>query len=228
LQAFPVAEHDLDHRRVCITSHLDRHEAWCCGRGFAASAASFRHQYQKLHGEIWCRRANLAPDSSLLRHCATKRAIRAAVPVSAIANPPAQRIRQQRVQLKTGLSNAYDAVTFRLRWQMAVGRMQGDRMSLEFSDAFPRPDEIELTLRPGESWLVYTLRNIHRYWCGGTSSIRVSVDNYPWEEDERRLVVADLWLVERLSNGSEAQPEPTALCPGSAQSPVPVLFRQHR
>lgn len=98
-----------------------------------------------------------------------------------------------------------DAVTFRLRWQMAVGRMQGDRMSLEFSDAFPRPDEIELTLRPGESWLVYTLRNIHRYSCGGTSSIRVSVDNHPWEEDERRLVVADLWLVERLSNGSEAQ-----------------------
>src|SRR5439155_389079 len=33
VQAFPVAEHDLDHRRVCITSHLDRHEAWRCGRG---------------------------------------------------------------------------------------------------------------------------------------------------------------------------------------------------
>jgi hypothetical protein len=31
------------------------------------------------------------------------------------------------------------------------------------------------------------------------------VDNYPWEEDERRLVAADLWLVERLSNGTEAQ-----------------------
>ena len=40
-----------------------------------------------------------------------------------------------------------DAVTFRLRWQMAG--MLGDRMSLEFSDTFPRPDEIELTLRPG-------------------------------------------------------------------------------
>jgi hypothetical protein len=98
-----------------------------------------------------------------------------------------------------------DAVTFRLRWQMAGNRMQGDRMSLQFSDALTRPDEIELTLRPGESWPVYTLRNISRYSCGGTSSIRVSVDNYPWEEDERRLVVADLWLVERLSNGSEAQ-----------------------
>jgi len=98
-----------------------------------------------------------------------------------------------------------DAVTFRLRWQMAGGRMQADRISLEFSEALPRPDEIELTLRPGESWPVYTLRNIAGYSCRGTSSIRVSVDNYPWEEDERRLVVADLWLVERLANGSEAQ-----------------------
>lgn len=98
-----------------------------------------------------------------------------------------------------------DAVTFRLRWQMAGNRMQGDRMSLEFTDAFPRPDETELTLRPGESWAVYTLRNISGYSCRGTSSIRVSVDNYPWEGDEHRLVVADLWLVERLSNGTEAQ-----------------------
>ena len=97
------------------------------------------------------------------------------------------------------------AVAFRLRWQMAGGRVKGDRMFLEFSEAFPRPDEIELTLRPGESWAVYTLRNIAGYSCRGTSSIRVSVDNYPWEEDERRLVVADLWLVERLSNGTEAQ-----------------------
>jgi hypothetical protein len=35
-----------------------------------------------------------------------------------------------------------DAVTFQLWWHMAGGRMQGDRMSLEFSDAFPRPDEM--------------------------------------------------------------------------------------
>ena len=31
------------------------------------------------------------------------------------------------------------------------------------------------------------------------------MDNYPWEEDDRRLVVADLWLVERLSDGTEVQ-----------------------
>jgi hypothetical protein len=98
-----------------------------------------------------------------------------------------------------------DAVTFRLRWQMAAARPRRDRMSLEFSEDFPAPEEIELTLRPGESWPVYTLRAIHRYSCGSLASIRVSVDTYPWEEDERRLVAADLWLVERLSNGTEAQ-----------------------
>ena len=104
----------------------------------------------------------------------------------------------------TALRVVRDAVTFRVRWQMAAW-LQGGRGSLEFGEAFPKWDHAELTLRPGESWPVYTLRNIHRYSCGGTSSIRVSVDHYPWEEDERRLVIADLWLVERLSNGSEAQ-----------------------
>jgi hypothetical protein len=98
-----------------------------------------------------------------------------------------------------------DAITFRLRWQMAVLRTGGDRGSLEFIDGSPPASEAELTLRPGESWPVLTLRNIHRYSCAGTSSIRVSVDNYPWEEDERRIIVADLWLVERLANGAEAQ-----------------------
>jgi hypothetical protein len=98
-----------------------------------------------------------------------------------------------------------DAVTFRVRWQMAGLRQRSDRMSLEFSDTPSPSDDLELTLRPGESWPVYTLRNISRYACATASSIRVSVDPYPWEEDERRLVVADLWLVERLANGAEAQ-----------------------
>ena len=41
--------------------------------------------------------------------------------------------------------------------------------------------------------------------CGAVSSIRASVDSYPWEEEERRLVAADLWLIERLANGAEVQ-----------------------
>jgi len=115
-----------------------------------------------------------------------------------------------------------DAVTFRLRWQMAA--MRGDRMGLEFGETFPRPDEIELTLRPGESWVVYTLRNIYRYSCGGTSSIRVSVDNHPWEEEERRLVVADLWLVERPSNGKETQRSQPLSVRGLPNRPSPFYF----
>jgi len=112
-----------------------------------------------------------------------------------------------RVEL-TPTRGVRDAVTFRLRWQMAAWLQrdgQRDRMSLEFSEAFPARDDIELTLRPGESWPVYTLRNIYRYSCGSLASIRVSVDNYPSADLDRRLVAADLWLIERLSNGTEAQ-----------------------
>ncbi len=104
-----------------------------------------------------------------------------------------------------------DAVTFHLRWQESFIQMDGDRQSLKFSDDFPAPNDIELTLRPGESWQVFRLpnlrldRNFHIDPCWARTSIRVSVDNYPWEENERRLIVADLWLVERLPDGSEAQ-----------------------
>ncbi len=81
-----------------------------------------------------------------------------------------------------------DAVTFRLRWvRVAALRQQLNQ----------------------ESWPLDTVtvpagaRTIDGRPCGSASSIRASVDNYPWEEDDRRLVVADLWLVERLSSGTE-------------------------
>ena len=106
-----------------------------------------------------------------------------------------------------------DAVTFRLRWvRVAALRQQLDRFPLDAGKALGTPTEdIQLTLRPGESWPVDTVpvpagaKTVDGRPCGSASSIRASVDNYPWEEDERRLVVAELWLVERLSNGTEAQ-----------------------
>jgi hypothetical protein len=106
-----------------------------------------------------------------------------------------------------------DAVTFRLRWvRVAALRQQLDQLKLDAGKALGVPtDDVELTLRPGESWPVDTVpvpsgaKTVDGRACGSTSSIRASVDNYPWEEDDRRLVVADLWLVERLSNGTEAQ-----------------------
>ena len=105
-----------------------------------------------------------------------------------------------------------DAVTFRLRWvRVAALRQQLNQLKLDAGKALGVPtDDVELTLRPGESWPVDTVavpsgaKTVDGRPCGSTSSIRASVDNYPWEEDERRLVVADLWLVERLSSGTEA------------------------
>jgi hypothetical protein len=106
-----------------------------------------------------------------------------------------------------------DAVTFRVRWQMAGMSELGDRYAPELAGRYSRElgtvvspyDELELTLRPGESFPVYTLRNISGYSCAGVGSIKASVDGYPDEEDEHRLVATDLWLVERISNGGEVQ-----------------------
>ena len=104
-----------------------------------------------------------------------------------------------------------DAVTFRLRWvRVAALRQQLNQLPMDAGKALGVPiEDIQLTLRPGESWPVDAVpvppgsKTIDGRPCGSASSIRVSVDNYPWEEDDRRLVVADLWLVERLSGGAE-------------------------
>ena len=94
-----------------------------------------------------------------------------------------------------------DAVTFRLRWEMAEGGLTFRSQEVEPT---PRRQDLELTLRPGESWPAVTVPRIPKYACDTPSSIRVSVDNYPPENEERRFVLADLWLVERLPDGSEA------------------------
>jgi hypothetical protein len=105
------------------------------------------------------------------------------------------------------------AITFRLRWvRYAALRRQFDQVPLDSSKAFRMPTEdLELTLRPGESWVLDTvhvpagLKTVEGRTCHGSASIRLSVDNYPSEDLDRRLVVADLWLVERLPNGTEAR-----------------------
>src|SRR5207237_7243697 len=97
-----------------------------------------------------------------------------------------------------------DAVTFRLRWvRFAALPRQLDQVPLDSSKAFRAPNEdVELTLRPGESWPVDSVRMpsgtkmIDGRTCRGSASIRVSVDNYPSENIDRRLVTADLWLIE--------------------------------
>ena len=105
------------------------------------------------------------------------------------------------------------AVRFRLRWVRASGvRQQLEQIAFDGAKAARLPSEdIELNLGPGESWPVDTVRvppgamMVDGRPCGSTASIRVSVDRYPSEQDEHRLIGADLWLVERLPGGAEAQ-----------------------
>ena len=96
---------------------------------------------------------------------------------------------------------AGDAVTFRLQWSRILDNGK---------PSTARHDDIELTLRPGESWPLDTVavpagaKTMRGGPCRTRAvSIRVLVDTFPWEDLERRLVAVNLWLVERLANGTE-------------------------
>ena len=125
-----------------------------------------------------------------------------------------------------------NAVTFRLRWvRVAAMRQQLNQLAMDAGKALGVPTEdVQLTLRPGESWPLDTVpvpagaKTVDGRPCGSASSIRASVDNYPWEEDERRLVVADLWLVERLSSGTEAPRSAPLSVRGLPNRPFPFYF----
>ncbi len=125
-----------------------------------------------------------------------------------------------------------NAVTFRLRWVRVAGlRQQLELLSFDDAKADRLPSEdIELTLRPGESWPVDTLgvpagaKTVHGRKCGPSASIRVSVDSYPDADNERRLVVAELWLVERLADGSEAQRSQPLIVRGLPNRPFRFYF----
>jgi hypothetical protein len=93
-----------------------------------------------------------------------------------------------------------DAVTLRVRWARTVDL--GKVVSAVSED-------VELTLRPGESRPLDSVRvpsgakTFTGRPCAVTAaSLRVTVE-YPPEEFDRRLVVADLWLVERVPGGAE-------------------------
>jgi len=125
-----------------------------------------------------------------------------------------------------------NAVTFRLRWvRLAALREQLDQVSFDSSKAIRAPHEdVELTLRPGESWPVDSVRvpsgakMVDGRPCGSTASIRVSVDTYPSEGVDLRLVAADLWLIERLSNGTEVQRSQALSIRGLPNRPFAFYF----
>ena len=88
-----------------------------------------------------------------------------------------------------------DAVTFRLSW--ARTRDEGK------ASTQPRSD-MELTLRAGESIpLDSVLRRCQSQPRTIGQSLRVSVVRYPDPDYDRRLVALDVWLVEKLRDGSE-------------------------
>jgi hypothetical protein len=107
-----------------------------------------------------------------------------------------------------------DAVTFHLVW--ARTRDEGK------ASTQPRGD-MELTLRPGESM---PLDSVART-CPGQprtigASLRVSVVQYPDPDYDRRLVGLDLWLVEKLADGTERS-QPLSLR-GLYRRPIPFYF----
>jgi hypothetical protein len=92
-----------------------------------------------------------------------------------------------------------EAVTFRLRWVRALDTG---------SAVAPAGEDLELTLRPGESRPLDSVavpaaaRTFNDKPCSiKSASLRVSVD---FDTLDRRLMVAEVWLVERLANGKEA------------------------
>lgn len=107
-----------------------------------------------------------------------------------------------------------DAVTFRLAW--ARTRDEGK------ASTQPRND-MELTLRPGES---IPLDSVHRS-CPSQpraigASLRVTVVRYPDPDYDRRLIGLDLWLVEKLADGTERS-QPLSLR-GLYHRPIPFYF----
>jgi hypothetical protein len=93
------------------------------------------------------------------------------------------------------------AVTFRLKWVRS--RDNG-------KDTSGPSGEAELTLRPGESMPIDivpltlpAIRPSDRVCDARAASIRVAADDWPIAQDERRLIASDLWLIERLADGTE-------------------------
>jgi hypothetical protein len=90
------------------------------------------------------------------------------------------------------------AVTFRLRWTRAIDRS---------NDMSPSSEDVQVTLRPGESRPLDSVpvapgaKTLDNRPCDAkAASLRVALD---FPDFDRRLIGANLWLVERLPNGKE-------------------------
>jgi hypothetical protein len=111
------------------------------------------------------------------------------------------------------------AVTFRLRWVRALDKGAG------FS---PANEDVELTLKPGESRPLDTVavaagaKTFDGRPCGTKeASLRVSVD---FPDMDRRLIGATLWLVHRLPNGTQLVQDLSIR--GVPHRPIPFYFNE--
>jgi hypothetical protein len=119
----------------------------------------------------------------------------------------------------TPLKIVNHAVTFRLRWVRAL-----DRHGTGFT---PPGEDIEVTLKPGESRPIDRVPVVQagamtqdgRPCATKAVSLRVTAD---FEELDRHLIGANVWLVERLPNGKE-QSQLQSLR-GLPNRPIPFYF----
>lgn len=101
------------------------------------------------------------------------------------------------------------AATFRLKWIRALDTTR---------DMHPKSEDVELTMRPGESRPMDSVMippdketgrrcmvwdNHGKQVEYASVALRVSVAYRHWDVQERRLMSADLWLIERLPTGAE-------------------------
>jgi hypothetical protein len=99
----------------------------------------------------------------------------------------------------TPTKRAADAVTFRLEWVRSRDNGKPSTVS----------DDTELTLRPGQSLSVDVMPQLPDAPGPPSAcvvkalSLAVAVEHYPEPDRDRRLVAVDLWLVERLPDGTE-------------------------
>jgi hypothetical protein len=112
------------------------------------------------------------------------------------------------------------AATFHLHWVRARDNNK--------ESASPGGDT-DLTLKPGESLPIdFMSIAAPARWPSGTPcdakavSLRVSVDYWPREQDDRRLAATDLWLVEKLPDGTERS-QPLSVR-GLFNRPIPFYF----
>ena len=117
----------------------------------------------------------------------------------------------------TPTRRAGEAVTFRLRWTRI--RDNGKPSTVG--------DDTELTLRPGQTQTLDLMPQSDEASgpsgrCASTLVLSVGLIHWPEPDADRRLVAVDLWLVERLPDGTERS-QPLSLR-GLYNQPMPFYF----